>query len=859
MNTHFRWIGPAAAALLAASLFTACDDNYIYDSEAPKWLGENVYDYLDQQGNYKTYLALIDALGYGETLKRTGSKTLFPADDAAFDRYFQSVGINARGPEAIRQMTESGRRRLFNSSMLNMAYLDNMLSNVPTAADGSSGLDTEGTALARETSASYLDSIACISPASLPATAYWKRFSDEGRSIWLADNTSRPNVFFTPLFMQRRGMTADDWRIISGGQQMEEKGFYVNGKRVQADHRNVTCKNGYLHLADEVVRPLANMAEIITGSSDTHLFAHLMDKFSAPYFDADVDAAVKGYYADAAFAAEGPGTDSVFVKRYFNDNGSGACTRDPEGNEVGDASLLYFDPGYNRIGMPTDIGVMFVPSDVAMQNYWSSDRGKFLRDVYGDWDNVPNDVLSKFIKNHQLKSFVGSLPNDWANLPDQKGFLLGVKPSDVEATVMACNGIVYKTNRVFPPIDYQCAYAPTLTSPLTRVMKMAIDDNDALKFHLYLRSIENQYNLFVPVDDGVKDYRDPISWAIWANGGVDKREVWAFKIQGERIFADIYNVDADGNKTTLKQTIGATSADQDKIMNRLRDIIDMHIVVADNAAEPMSDFADEGRLQWGLTKGGTVLSISGSGSDTRIAGGGDRELQTPDARILNSFVTDNSHTFFIDRIMQDPFRSVYTELKSHSEFSEFYDLLLGDPTVFSYFQTDDDIAPIFDQMASEQSSGIGQVVTTFNNFRYTILVPTNEAIKQAFASDKNLWTWERIAMEDNAAVKREKALYLLNFLRRHIVDGAVPLGGLNINREYDTAARDKNNQFVKVHVSTNNTSATFGTSSHIVTSNPALYNILTRDYIVDNRDPQKAGNIVASSRAIIHLIDKAIQ
>lgn len=859
MNTHIRCIATAAATLMAASLITACGDDYIYDSQAPSWLGENVYDYLDQQGNYKTYLALIDQLGYGETLRRTGSKTLFPADDAAFDRYFQTIGMSARGPEAIRQLSESGRRRLFNSSMLNMAYLDNMLANVPTAADGSSGLDTEGTAMARETSASYLDSIAHVAPEALPTTSYWSRFWGEGRSIWLADNGSRPNVFFTPLFMQRRGMTADDWALISGGRQMEDKDFYVNGQRVQTDHRNVTCKNGYLHLADEVVRPLGNMAEVIGSAGDTRLFAHLMDKFSAPYFIADVDAAVKGYYADATDTEGNPGTDSVFVKRYFNDNGSGSCTRDPEGHEVGDASLLYFDPAYNSLGMPADIGVMFVPTDAAMQAYWESDRGKFLRDVYGDWDNVPNDVLSKFIKNHQLKSFVGSLPGGWANLPDQKGFLLGVKPSDVEQAVMACNGIVYKTSRVFPPIDYQCAYAPTLTSPLTRVMKMAIDDNDALKFHLYLRSIENQYNLFVPVDEGVKDYRDPISWAIWANGGVDKREIWSFKIQGERIYADIYDVDANGNKTTLRQTIGATSADQDKIMNRMRDILDMHIVVADNETEPMSDFADEGRLQWGLTKGGTVLNFSGVGSDTRINGGGDRELGTPDAHILNTFVTDNSHTFFIDRIVQDPFRSVHTELKSHPEFSEFYNLLLGDPTVFSYFQTDDDIAPIFDQMASEQSSGIGQVVTTFNNFRYTILVPTNDAVKQAFAADKNLWTWERIAMEDNAAVKRERALYLLNFLRRHIVDGAVPLGGLTINREYDTAARDTNNQFVKLHVSTTSSSATFGTNAHIVTSNPALYNIRTRDYIVDNRDPQKAANIVASSRAIIHLIDKAIQ
>ena len=851
MNKNIKWISATAACMLAMASLMSCGDDYIYDNGEPKWLGANIYDYLDGEKCYTTYLELIRQLGYGETLQRTGSKTLFPANDEAFDRYFRSIGMTVTGPEAVRQLSPMAQRRLFNSSMLNMAYLDNMLSNVPTATDGSSGTDTEGTALARETAASYLDSIAHAEGSSLPATKHWERFAERG--IWLADGTSRPNVIFSPAFMQRRGMTADDWALISGGKEYEEKGFYVNGIRVTDSHRNLTCKNGYLHLADDVVRPLSNMAEIITGNHSTATFAHLMDKFSAPYFVSEIDANVRGYYTDGSI------TDSVFVKRYFNDNGSGYCTQDPEGHDIGDASLLYFDPAYNMLAAPGDVGVMFVPTDEAMQKYWEGDRGKFLRDVYGTWDNVPNDVLSKFIKNHQLKSFVGSLPNGWNNLADQKGFLLGIKQSDVAKATIACNGIVYQVNRVFPPIDYQCAYAPTLTSPLTRVMKMAIDDNDALKFHLYLRSLENQYNLFVPIDEGMADYRDPITWAIWANGGVDKRETWSFKIQNERIYADIYEVDADGNKTVIKQTIGATSAEQDRIQNRLRDILDMHIVVADNENEPMSDFMDEGRIQWGLTKGGTLLNVKGTGEHTRITGGGDTEQGWPSAALVNTFVTDNSHTFFIDRIMQDPFRSVYTELKRHSQFSEFFNLLQGDPNVFSYFQTDDNISPIFDQMVSELSSGVGQVVTTFNNYRYTILAPTNEAIARAFREDKNLWTWERISMEDNAATKREKALYLLNFLRRHIIDGIVPLGVGSINREYDTAARDENNQFVKVHVKTTASSATFGTTSHVITTDPALYNILTRDYIVDNRDPQKANNILASSRAIIHQVDNVIK
>lgn len=827
----------------------SCKDDYIYDNEEPKWLGANIYDYLNSQGNYTTYLELICQLGYKETLQRTGSKTMFPANDEAFNRYFEQIGSAVSGPEAIKMMSDSRRRKLFNSSMLNMAYLDNMLSNVPTSDNTTD--NSEGTALVRESSVTYLDTITFVPFQSLPATSFWARFKDRG--IYLADNSTRPDVFFTPYFMTRRSMTESDWRFISNGKEYDSKGFYVNGVHVTDANRNLACKNGYLHIADEVVLPLRNMADIIGSNNNTKLFSHLMDKFSAPYFDSEIDAAVHAYYSNGSVK------DSVFVKRFFNDNARGACTRTPDDKEVGDANLLYFDPSINQLASPTDMGVMFVPTDKAMNEYWMSERGKFLRDVYGDWGNVPNDVLSKFIKNHQLKSFVGSLPSQWDNLTDQKGFTLGVKSSDVKEPIMACNGMVYLTDRVFPPIDYQCAYAPILTSPVTRVMKMAIDDNDALKFHLYLRSLENQYNLLVPVDDAMKEYRDPISWALWANTGIDHREIWSFKTQGERIYADIYNVDGAGNKTTLKKTIGGTSADQNQIMNRLRDIIDMHIVVADNKSEPMSDFIDAGNIKFALTKGGTVLNVSGKGSTTAVAGGGDIEQGWNSAKVMSTFITDNSHTFFIDRILQDPFRSVYSELKRHSEFSEFFNLLQGDPDVYSYFQTDKDIAALFSQMATSQTSGIGQVVTTFNNFRYTVLVPTNEALKAAFANDRNLWTWDRISLEDNAAVKKQHALYLLNFLKRHIIDGAVPVGGQYFTRSYDTAARNENNQFEKVSVTASGNTVTFGKDSHVVTSDPSLYNIMTRDYIVDSSDPQKASNIVASSRAVIHLVDNVIK
>ncbi len=852
---HYLMLCVALPLLLLSVFVSACKDDYEYDDSEPGWLGSNIYDWLKSDGHYQTYLGLIEKLDLDETLKRTGSKTLFPASDEAYANYFKSIGISGDPLTVVNGMTRAEANYLFNASMLNMAYLDNMLSNVTTTnADDDTG---EGTALVRSASSTIYDKIQHYRPNQLPQTEWWERFEEKG-GVWLVDNQPRPNVIFTPQFMERREMNESDWAIVSGNQPFDAEGFYINGALVTAENKNITCKNGYMHIADDVVAPLPNMAEIIEQDPKTTIFSYLMNKFSAPYYDAGIDNTVRNDEMSSYV------TDSVYIRRYFNDNGSGACTTTPaipgrESETITDDKLLYFDPGYNTLNVPTDMGVMFVPTDEAMNAYFASANGDFLRKVYGEWNNVPLDVLCKFIKNHQLKSFISSLPNDWDNLADQKGNLMGVTTSDIVGRAQGCNGLVYFTNTVFPPIDYKCAYAPTLTSPITRVMKTAIDENDELKFHLYLRSLENQYNLLVPTDEAVRYYCEPISWSIYANTGVDNREIWGFKVANDRILVDVYGVDADGNIGALKRTIGSASADQSKIQNRLRDILDMHIVVADTKDEPMSGFMDDGDKTFYLTKGGTVIQRpSGSGESTEFAGAGDEELGLPAAKMVdNIYVTTNSHTFFIDRILQDPMRSVYTTLQNNPKYSRFFELLLGEPTVYSYFKDDDDIQAVFDQQTTEQSSGIGQIVTSFNNYRYTVLVPTNEAVDAAFRADKDLWTWDQIMMEDNDAQKKSHCLYLLNFLKYHFIDGAVPVGTGAWTRTYYTAARYSNGQFKPITVTSSADNVTFGTEepAHVITSDTNDYNIWARDLIVDNKDPQKANNILASSRAVIHLID----
>ena len=72
--------------------FFSCHDRYDLDEEGnfPSWLGESIYDQLKNpnpevlSGTFNNYVRLIDDLGFAETLGKTGSKTVFPANDEAF-------------------------------------------------------------------------------------------------------------------------------------------------------------------------------------------------------------------------------------------------------------------------------------------------------------------------------------------------------------------------------------------------------------------------------------------------------------------------------------------------------------------------------------------------------------------------------------------------------------------------------------------------------------------------------------------------------------------------------------------------------------------------------------------------------
>lgn len=841
----------------------SCTDDYDYAKEEPSTeiLGSSIYDYLQDDGNFTVFLRLIDDLDYRETLQRTGSKTLFPARDDAFERFFADNPFGVTGYE---QLTVAQKKLLLNQAMINMAYLSDMLPNV----GGTSG-PTENVALRRNTQSVYYDTIQVCKDLTLfnNENGYWRRFAEKG-SITMVEEAPMI-VQFTPSVMSARNITASDFSLIHNGTAYNaaDNDIYING--IKVIERDKICKNGYVHVLAEVLTPLRTMADAIGSDARSTIFSKILDRFCAPYYDADATEDIKRNFTGASPNYPAMQVDSVFRKGYFNRL---THTEGPKGEKIGD-DVLRFDPAqvsYSSSDVTTDMGVMFVPTDEAMNSYYDSPEGKFLKSNYPTWDDVPVSLLAKFIQNHQKNSFLTSLPHDWATMNDEKSFPMNISVSDVDHVELCSNGVVYYLNCVVPPVDFRATYAPTLVSPNVTLMKWALLDGEDLsepngmRFFMYLYSMENMYNLLVPTDEALAEYRDPVTWGNSSN--TSGREVWEFYYDDDRmaVCARVYGTKSDGSKDEL--SLKRTITDTDIIRSRFKDILDMHTVVGTMDDGVMGGYLNEGNPgDYVISKGGATLSISGMGDALTLSGMGDMELGLPRAEVARRddgssyiFDNDNGRTYFIDKVLHDSHKTVYDVLGENPDFKAFRDLCMIPSEITNNILDTDDIDRIFEQKTGTTQS-VGTVVSFFNNYRYTIFVPTEQAINEAIANDPDLYTWDEIVASPSVTEMKERTRALLKFIRYHFVDNSIYINGLSsAATEYYTSARTDYGTFHSVSVSRTPSSITVtDENGNSVTVSPSSSsNVSARELLYHSKGLESY--IDASSRAVIHRIDRAL-
>jgi uncharacterized surface protein with fasciclin (FAS1) repeats len=839
----------ATCSMLLACGFSSCS-KYDLDENDPAGWGESIYSHLRDQGNFTNTTRLIDDLGLAEVLAKTGSKTVFAANDEAFQRFYAS---NEWGVKRYEDLSESQKCLLLKGSVINNSYQIDDLSSVEGPI--------EGQCMRRFTSQDAGDTLALVNVADLPNmdekdwvnNPTWKKLKDEGleKIYLLKDATLPPMMHFIEDYLANNKITNDDYNFLYNNKTSRIPGdASVNG--VNIVQHNVKCSNGFVHIVEDVVQPLKNIAEIVNTKPQLSEWNSLLLRFAVPRRITDENR-IRAYQnrPDRDFSKY-----RLYEQRFFSKKSQGgtALNTDDDNNVfANDAGLLKFDPGWNtyfngvvtsseEVAMQKNMGVMMVPSNAALHEYFTNQEGKVLIEEYGTLDKVPNDVIVELINNNMLSSFAESVPSKFDGILNDANDPMGVERSAIDSVWLGCNGAVYMTNRVYSPTAYVSVLYPAIVKSNLKVMRVAVEK---CQYSVYLNSLNSRYSFFVPRNGALQSYIDPVSY------GKSNPELCRFyydeEIKDVRAYTRVINPD------------GSLAEDSTEILSedlkrrRLQDILDNHIVIGD---------VEDGN-EYYRTKGGQEIQVKNASMG---AGGmtvaGSRQLNET-APVSVSYVYDqtkagNGKVYILDEPIMTTSMNVMDMLEKMNQdhpntCDKFRDLLKG--------------SGLYETIRDQKYACIKDSnLSVFNSYHYTIYVPQNSSLT-------SYPTWEEVeALSPEDPKRAADSTKIMNMLLLHIQDGSLFIGSESVGEDgYETAMVDpETEKFVRVYAELTNsdiyvrktqTSAKRSKVQKIEGTGGKVntYNLMAREFVANGGDKETATGIQSSATAVIHLIDSPIE
>lgn len=826
-------------ALFAAGLgMFSCSDTYDLDSKQPtdangKGL-QSIYGYMESQGNYQTFMQLIKDLGQDEILSKTGSKTLFVADDNAFAEFFKS---NKWGVTSYSELKPAQKKLLLYSAMIDNPYTTSMLSNAAATGDDT---PTRGEVCRRNSSLAIYDSVLCVSSSSdiFPSNPRFDDLRashrDEDVVVFTDNSAAAPMVHFTAKYINANKITYSDIDFLfndtTGNLANDPREFLcVNNARVTdiSTDANIYCKNGFVHKVDRVILPLDNMAEIIRKNPDSKLYSSIIERYAALDYDRSL--------TDAYNNNKGKEFDSVFIKRYYSERSYGSTVSTPkpfeeDKNGIKIEGKLKFDPGWNtyipslfsaRDAMMEDMAVMLVPVDTAMTSWWERGGGDVIKRYYGSLEATPLTTLQDLVNVNMIESFNSAVPSHFNSVLNDANERLGITKDDIERVEIGCNGVVYYTKKVFAPTSYSSVLFPAVVDTTNfKVVKKAIDQLD---YKAYLNSMVSTYSFFLPTNEGLLSYVDPVSY------GTTSSNMWLFKYDkaSDNIYAEVWNCELQGNQwvktgDTFVNRVGwksnkaigckgqITNTSGDPLMtDRMEDILDNCIVI-----EPL-----KAGKKYYKTKGNNFVKIEGKINDEnsmRVYGSGQVENDNP-LTVSHIYNMKNGKSYIVDGAIMGTSKTVAGSLADYPEFSEFLTVLQYSGAVnlknqkdgWSAAATDERYGNLFNyktygNVGAEDkpagSNASGKAAYLLNNYHYTVYAPTNDGMEKAYEMglprpevieqmEEELATAEELGLSsDSIQTEIDKVKEaMLDFVKYHIQDNSVYMDEGFESGAYETA------------------------------------------------------------------------
>ena len=414
-------------------------------------------------------------------------------------------------------------------------------------------------------------------------------------------------------------------------------------------------------------------------------------------------------------------------------------------------------------------------------------------------DDIPLSTMQALVNVIMFPTFTGSVPSKMIKLRDDahddifyEDDVNGIYDNhltkdggEIDTCLLANNGAVYIMNKVYSPADFASVAAPAYISKKNLIMKWAIyngfvesQDRMHINYFAYLKAMKSQFTFFLPSDKAMLNYYDPVSFpsqkprvlVLDYTGGKSglpfTKTLWKYNpATGKRDPSLGTNAGEDTYGRT--ETIG-----DEEVVNRLKDILESHTIVHDGT-NPIFGTED----QYYIAKNGSAIKITRDPSNPdniiRVQGGYQLENErygivdgdpgTLELRVAEHYDKKNGTTFLLDDGPIIPAsKSVYGILTEQREgqadgiYNKFFELTQPSDSMLQISQLVDSklrgdnltraLLKYYTFVGASSKigngGGVDYNVQFFNNYRYTILVPTNEAIEEAEAH--GLPTWETI-------------------------------------------------------------------------------------------------------------------
>ena len=480
---------------------------------------------------------------------------------------------------------------------------------------------------------------------------------------------------------------------------------------------------------------------------------------------------------------------------------------------------------------------------------------------------------------------------------------MGITTADVDSVFLGSNGAVYQTNKVFSPMSYSSVLFPAVVSENLSVIYNAIA---LLEFPAYLNSMVSTYSFFIPVNDGLLTYIDPVSL------GQAETHIWKFMMNPKpnssnlfsQIQAVVYKAEKQDDGTwlqtdSLRTIIGNSATDQ--VFDRIEDILDNIIVIG----------AIEQGKSYYMTKGKNFVKVEGTidvPGQMMVSGGWQIENDQP-LTVSQVYNMENGKSYIVDLPIYTAHKAVSDVLAGHDadlggdgEFSKFYELLrecgalatIAGKKGLNWSSTSKNGNLIYIPESSEES-----VNYLLNTYHYTIYVPTNDAMDEAYAmglptmemleeameidasedsvlclnaqgdtifwgsdaADKKLIGTAKYykEVEDSAAHIRK---VMLDFVKYHIQDNSIFIDKVVADEfasgRYETAKTNPSTgRSFKLTLTNNGTDLTVqGVCSNAQNVNKEkMYNTMAREYWLNNKKVEDATLLETSSSVVLHAVD----